>query len=397
MSSSSEKEVEVHAADEEEFALNRAPFEVLNEKILGIVHSQPWAWFIAFLIFISLFLQDFSILVLPPSADIAINVIYIVMGAIFLIELIVLMTLQTEYLRADSIFMWSDLLSLASMSIDCIPLDVFARQGENSTNLLDNAINAIRILRLFRLWRIFRIFKLIQVFLNKKYTYASKLGASLSTFLAMKVGMVAIFVCAFITILKWDTAFVGPPMAIKMLETMPKFSSDFNITRNAFTKYYDNVLTIVMDNVTVYQNPNKNRTDYRKIELESFTTRRSKLFLEDSDSVRGSAAINIVLIVILLVFFFIMAYIIRSDVRNKFKKVFKNLIARIEEIGDDMGVYKSTDRQFKNPAMFYNELLTKMRDRASNTEGKTEKSTESKGKKKKKGDQGIKESSSTYD
>jgi len=111
-----------------------------------------------------------------------------------------------------------DIFSILSMIIDCIPLTFFAQQDQGSTSLFDNLVNAIRIIRLFRLWRIFRVLQLIDIYSSERRNYPVRLGHSLTTFLAMKIGFIIVIVCAFVTILKWDYAWIGPPMALKMLE-----------------------------------------------------------------------------------------------------------------------------------------------------------------------------------
>jgi len=335
------------------------------DKILGIVHSTAWAWFIAVLIFVSLFLSDLNVAVFPKSADIVIMIIYIIIGAVFLAEFIILCVYQEGYARADSIFFWSDLLSLLSMAIDCVPVDVYAGQPENSVNTVDKIVNAIKILRLFRLWRIFRILKLIEIYTTNKFTYAYKLGASLSTFLTMKLGVVIIFITALVTVLKWDYNWIGPPMGLNILLDMVIFSNDFNVTQAIFVKYYP-ILSIKIDNITTYTKPGVILDSFREIETELFTTRRAKMIMDVTGNTRPAAWVNIINILIILIFFILIVFIIRNDSDTKFKSTFDHILTNIEEVAKKMKIKKNSDDKFKEPKRYYDTLLTQMRDRVKN-------------------------------
>jgi hypothetical protein len=369
-SSDDNQEIKIKAANE---------VQVNNDegfnRLLGLLHTDGWAWVIVVLIIVTLFLQDVAILAFDKSGDVAVTVIYIVIGAIFLGEFLVLCFAQEDYARYDSIFMWADLISLGSMIVDCIPLSVYgSTQGENAANVLDSVINALRILRLFRLWRIFRIFKLIEIYMNKDFKYAAKLSQSLATFLAMKLSLIIILLCSFITILKWDNSYIGEPMSLQILEALTLFSPEFNSSRDLIINRYK-VLKIEMFNKTIFENGNL--ANFRLVEIEDFTTKKSRMIVDVSEALRGSAVVNIILIIILMVFFVLIVFIVRRDVTYKFKKVFSRMINQIENIAENMKLLKSTDEKVKNPRKFYNDLLTRVRDRSSNekNEPKSKKSS----------------------
>jgi len=242
----------------------------------------------------------YSLLVFDKGTDNYISIVYIVITALFLFEFILLLILQ-EGFAANSVFLWFDIFSILSMAIDCVPLSYYSYLEAES--FFSNLINAIRIVRLFRLWRIFRIIKLIDIYLNSNTSFAYHLGQSLSTFLSMKLGFIIVIVCAFITILKWDSNWIGPPMALQALEGLfDKYEYEFNVTQYILVTSYP-VLKITIDNVTTFLDSSVNIDSYRIIELQNFTTPRSILIMDNVEAVQAVAIINIIMISIVLIFF----------------------------------------------------------------------------------------------
>jgi len=86
--------------------------------------------------------------------------------------------------------------------------------------------------------------------------------------------------------------------------------------------------------------------------------------MDNVEAVQAVAIINIIMISIVLIFYILIVFIIRYDSDTKFKYVFEDIVARIEEISRKMDVYSSSDQKIRNPLKFYSDLITRMRDRA---------------------------------
>jgi hypothetical protein len=368
----------IKAADEQSETAEDEKFH----KLLGVVNSRAWSWFMVLIVVISLFLQDVSLLAFPVEADGYITGIYIAIGLFFLFEFIVLCKYQEGYLYGYSelddvpetgdpkaptfsLFFWTDVVALLSIIPDLIPLSVLDdSSSEGTTNTLDLVIAGIRVLRLFRLWRIFRVLKLMDVYSLKQHTYAHKLGKHLSTYISMKVGCIVILITAAYVMIDYDTPYNGPYLGLEILERLPLYSASFNSTMAILTESYP-VIAVVMYNKTVFTNGD-DLLEERGFEIEEFTSAQgSKLYMDINEVIKGQSALNITLILFVLVFFIFITCIVKKDVKKKAIKPMHDVTDRILQVGTAMGLYKPRhlEDMYKSPSKFFNELLSKIQNR----------------------------------
>jgi hypothetical protein len=368
----SQKKKVIKAANEQS---EDAPGEEKFYRLLGVINSRPWAWFIAALVLVSLFLQDVNMLAFPPEADGYITAVYVAIAVFFIFEFVVLCVYQNGYLCGNldveeelgtvnstctcSLFFWSDIIALLSIIPDLIPLSVLDESyGADSTNTIDLVIAGVRVLRLFRLWRIFRVLKLMDIYTTNQFTFAHKLGKHLSTFISMKVGIIVILVTASYVMIDYDTPFNGPKLGLEILERLPMFGESFNSTLNILTESYPCVI-ITMFNKTVYANGD-DLDEERGIELEEFkTTQGSLLVMDINEVLKGQAALNIVLICFVMICFIVITCIVRRDVKKKAIKPMHDITDRLLQVGTAMGLFKpkQLERMYKSPHQFFNELI----------------------------------------
>eukprot|EP01129_Flabellula_baltica_P007703 TRINITY_DN3010_c1_g3_i1.p2 TRINITY_DN3010_c1_g3~~TRINITY_DN3010_c1_g3_i1.p2 ORF type:complete len:276 (-),score=62.25 TRINITY_DN3010_c1_g3_i1:13-840(-) len=167
-------DVEFHSisslTSDDEYGLLAAADEISSYEgkgfnvALGLVHSSAWGILVTFFVFLSLILQDVSIIFFPREIDVYINFFYILFTFFFVFEFVILVIFQEGYLSPVNTVFWLDIISVFSMVVDCIPLDIYGREQSTESNLLTNFITAARIFRILRLWRIFRVVGLIDTF-----------------------------------------------------------------------------------------------------------------------------------------------------------------------------------------------------------------------------------------
>jgi len=332
----------------------------------------------AVIVIISLFLQDVSLLAFDPDADPYVTGIYIGICIHFVFEFLVLCRYQDGYLYGAgdelgtknkchfSLFFWTDLVAILSVIPDLVPIDTLDDGiPEGSTNTLELLVAGFRVLRLFRLWRIFRVLKLMDIYTNKTHSYAHRIGKQLSSFISMKVGACIILITGSFLVITYDTPYVGPYLVMEILENLTMYSEAFNNTVEIFNNSYP-IILIKMDNKTVFFSGDS-LTEPRGIEIEEFSTLRSKCYMDVNEVIKGQAALNIVLIIAVMIFFVIITVIVTRDVKKKAIKPMKAVTDRLLEVGAEMGVYRHTQVEeiYKNPDRFYNELLDKMKNKVA--------------------------------